>query len=110
VGVGAQAWCARRYRAVWSPTFLVISYACGLAGLALRTGSFAQALTLVALASSALVVASGGHVEYLEDAQWKAAEASKRRALKTRQRWLLGRWVILLAVGVAVDIAAGGLS
>ncbi|BEP12387.1 hypothetical protein acdb102_06980 [Acidothermaceae bacterium B102] len=109
-GVSAQAWCARRCRAVWSPALLLISYVAGLIGLEFRTGSLPQALTLVALASSALVLASRGHVENLEDAQWKAADVSERPALKTRQRWLLVRWVILIAVGLAIDVAAGGLS
>ena len=98
VGVGAQAWSARVFQAAWSPPWLVLSYLCGAGGLALRTGSLAESLTIVAIGSATLVVASGGHVERLEDQEWKGAEAAERPALKRRQRWVITRWVSLLVL------------
>jgi hypothetical protein len=109
VGVLAQAWCARRYQAAWSGLSLAGSYAGGVATLSLSAGSWTQGLILVAITSSTLVLVSAGHVERLEDQQWKGHEGSRRSALKRRQRWLLARWVGVLLVCLAIDSALGGL-
>jgi hypothetical protein len=89
---------------------LVFSYLCGAGGVALRTGSVAEGLTVVAIGSATLVIASGGHVERLEDQEWLTADPSVRPTLKRRQRWILARWAGLLLVCLAVDAALGRLS
>jgi hypothetical protein len=108
-GVLAQAWCARRYDAEWDGPWLTVSYACGTALLSLRAGSLTQGLILVAIASTTLVIVTTGHVERLEDSQWKPYQGAVRAALKHRQRWVLARWLGLVMASVAVDAALGGL-
>jgi hypothetical protein len=86
-----------------------VSYAGGLAMLSLSSGSWTRGLILVAIASSTLVLVSAGHVERLEDQQWKSQEGARRSALRRRQRWLLARWVGVLLVCLVIDSALGGL-
>lgn len=72
-----------------------------------RFGSLAAGLLIPAMASTTLIIASGGHVEHIEDNQWKAATEPLRAARKRRQRWLLVRWLCLVLLCSSVAVAVG---